>query len=167
MTGIETIQGSFRFTNNLVPLALSDLSDENAIARSRGGEGPSVAWTVGHMLHYRYLTMKLLGADKNNPYEKGFGEQGASDGTDYPSISDLRAQWAQVHEELEGVFASATNDVLGRSAPGPGGHGEQKVVDSLTFFMWHEAYHMGAITAVRKELGLPGIADLVMAQMKK
>ena len=115
MTGIEAIQGSFRFTNNLVPLALSDLSDENAIKRSRGGEGPSVAWTVGHMLHYRYLTMKLLGADKTNPYEKDFGEQGASDGLGYPSVADLWAQWAQVHEELEGVFVSVTNDVLGQA----------------------------------------------------
>jgi uncharacterized damage-inducible protein DinB len=165
MPAVEAIQGSFHFTNNLVPLALGDLSDEDSVKRSRQGEGPSVAWTIGHLLHYRYLTMKLLGVNKESPYEKDFGSVGATDGSGYPSVTELRTQWSAVQEQLDQAFAAASDETLDQPAPGPGGHGEQKVIDSLTFFMWHESYHMGGLSAIRKDLGLPGIAELVMARM--
>lgn len=165
MSAVGAIHGSFRFTSNLVPLALSDLSDEDSVKRSRGGEGPSVAWTIGHLLHYRYLTMQLLGVGDENPYEKDFASEGATNGSGYPSVADLRTQWADVQDRLDQVFAAATDDTLQQPAPAPGGHGEQKVIDSLTFFMWHESYHMGGVSAIRKDVGLPGIAELVMARM--
>ena len=80
MSAVEAIQGIFWFMNNLVPLALSDLSNERSLKRSRGGDVPSVAWTIGYLLHCRYMAMKLLSVDRPSPYEKDFGSEGTTDG---------------------------------------------------------------------------------------
>ncbi len=156
------VAASFRFTDGMVRLVLGALDPQQAVARSREGAGPSVSWLVGHMLHYRCLALKTLGKEKVSPYGDLFGEAGATDGAGYPSPADLIEQWNAWAEELESVVAFASDEQL--EAQGPAfGHGEQKVLDTMTFFTWHEAYHMGALSTVLKDLGLPGIADRVMA----
>jgi len=39
------------------------------------------------------------------------------------------------------------------------------IFDAVAFFTFHEAYHVGALGAIRKAMGLPGPAELVMARM--
>lgn len=47
------------------------------------------------------------------------------------------------------------------AAKGPGSpHGEKSVLQSLAFFVWHEAYHMGQIGALRVRLDLTPTATL-------
>ena len=151
----------------MVKLLLGNMTDEQAIARSRGGQGPSVAWLVGHMLHYRCLALNALGADKTSPYKEKFSDQGADDGAGYPSRAALIAEWDALAAEIDDVVGGADDEAFRRTVPGPGPHGEQQALESMTFFTWHEAYHMGAASAVCKDIGLPGIADLVMARMEK
>ena len=43
-------------------------------------------------------------------------------------------------------------------------HAGRPVLDAVAFFVFHEAYHMGALGAIRKGMGLPGPAELVMAR---
>lgn len=165
MTAMTPIAAAFAQTDSLMPIVLSDLSPENAVRRSRGGTGPSVVWTLGHMLDYRYRAMNLFGADKQSPFAEKFGMVAATDGSDYPSLEQMQADWNRVQAELETVLADADDTALERMAPGLGPHGEQRVFDSLVFIAFHEAYHFGALGAVRKDIGLPGPAELVMAAM--
>lgn len=161
------IAASFRFTNPMVRLALGSVTAEQALQRSRGGEGPSIAWHVGHLLHYRCLALNALGASRESAYKEHFSDQGATDGAGYPTAVELQQQWTAIAEEIDAAAGGATDEALGSVAPFPGPHGEQKVLDAMTFFNWHEAYHMGGLSAVLKDLGLPGVSDLVMAQMAK
>ena len=93
MTGItQTLTGTFGMTDFLVPLVLEDLSDEDARKRSREGEGPSIAWTVGHLMHYRYYVMSMLGDERVDPAGETF-TQAATEGSDYPTLGELQEQW--------------------------------------------------------------------------
>ncbi len=58
---------------------------------------------------------------------------------------------------------AATETSLDRIAE-QGAHGEKTALESILFLVWHEAYHVGAVGAIRKELGYPGPAELVMAK---
>ena len=49
------------------------------------------------------------------------------------------------------------------NAPGTGAHDEKSLRDQVTFLAWHEGYHMGALGALRKEMGYPGPAEKAMA----
>ena len=40
-------------SNSILATGIADLTDQDAKARSRGGTGPSIAWTMGHLCHYQ------------------------------------------------------------------------------------------------------------------
>ena len=156
----KTLMGTFGMTDFLVPLVLEDLSDEDARKRSRDGEGPSIAWMVGHLMHYRYYVMSCLGDECVDPAGETF-TQAATHGTDYPTIAELQERWGALASDFEAVLISRTEEDW--NAAGTGAHEEKSLRDQLSFFAWHEGYHMGALGALRKEMGYPGPAEKVMA----
>lgn len=159
---LDSLAGQFRTTHILMPMVLGDLSQEAAIRRSRGEQGPSILWTVGHMLDYRCMLLGVLGKERHHAFEEVFRNRSATDGTDYPPLSAVMHEWNEVHKDVEQALAEADVEEVARKSEQAGVFGERPL-DALTFFAWHEAYHFGAIGAERKAQGLPGPAELVMA----
>lgn len=159
----KTLAGMFGTTDFLIPMVLEDLTDEQARTRSRGGEGPSIAWSVGHLLSYRYNVLGMLGNGREDPHGDTFN-QDATDGADYPAVADLQSQWIALAQDLHAALASKSEDDW--NTPGAGAHDEKSLRDQVIFFAWHEGYHMGALGALRKAMGLPGPAEKVMAAME-
>jgi uncharacterized damage-inducible protein DinB len=147
-------------SNRILATGIRDLTDPDARARSRGGRGPSIAWTVGHLCHYKVKVLELLGQPRENPFAAQFEQTPASDGQDYPPLSDLAASFAALDGELCAALVSAGDRL---EAPMPGGepHDEKRILDTVLFLTWHEAYHIGAIGAIRREQGRQAIAELV------
>jgi uncharacterized damage-inducible protein DinB len=146
------IRASLRTTDAIVPLALSDLAEQDARKRVRNGEGPSITWQVQHMLVSRYKILNLLGSAQ---------ECSTAEGDDM-DMAQLLRQWHEVEQKLGVAMESATHETLQRSVE-TGPHGEKSALDRVVFLVWHEAYHVGALGGIRKELGFPGPAELVMA----
>jgi len=157
----ETLMGTFGMTDYLIPMVLEDLSDEDARKRARGDEGPSIAWIVGHLLHYRHHVMELLGASRDNPWEEKFADTEATDGSDYPTVTELAAAWERVADDFAQVMTSLSDADF--EQPAVGVHEERTLRDQVVFFAWHEGYHMGALGAQLKRLGYLGPADKVGA----
>ena len=63
---VRPIVGLYGLSNGILATGIGDLSDEDAHTRSRDGAGPSVAWTIGHLCHFK---MVVLAADE---YRKDF-----------------------------------------------------------------------------------------------
>ncbi len=157
------IAESLKFTDFIVPLVLHDLPDDVARRRARGDDGPSIAWIIGHLCHYRLEMMKLLGHDPPNPYADLFGTSGASDGSGYPSIEELKRGWTETSTQIHRALESASDSDLLRSLGGPDTpHGEKKVLDTMVFYMWHESYHMGQLGMLRVQFGLTPTATLAV-----
>jgi uncharacterized damage-inducible protein DinB len=157
----DTLMGTFGMTDYLIPMVLEDLTDEDARRRARGDEGPSIAWILGHLLHYRHHVMELLGAERENPWAEQFSSADATDGSDYPTVSELREAWGRVADDFAEVMASKTDADFAR--PTDGAHDERSLRDQVVFFGWHEGYHMGALGAQLKRLGYLGPAEKVRA----
>jgi uncharacterized damage-inducible protein DinB len=153
---LETIASNFRTTSSVLSLALSDLKGRDAWKRIRNGEGPSIAWEVGHMLDFRCQALGLLGSAKEGSYAAQFA------GGSELQASEYLEQWKRIEEELGEAMARATQESLKRAA-GSGPHGEQTVLDKIAFVAWHEASHIGTLGAIRKAMGYPSPAELVMA----
>lgn len=160
---MQTLLSIFRITNHLVSLSLADLTDEVARRRTRGSEGPSITWTVGHLLDSRHELLAFLGDERPSPWSESFGDRAATDGADYPTIDIMRAEWKKVHETVEQTFAKAAAETLDQPIPGTGIHGETRIRDKVTFLAWHEAYHTGVIGVARIAAGMEGPADLARA----
>ena len=150
----------YGLSNGILATGISDLSDQDAKARSRGGTGPSIAWTIGHLCHFKVKVLELLGHPRENAFAGQFERTPASDGLDYPSLADLAASFSALNGDLCIALASSV-DRLEAPMPGGGPHDEQRILDTVMFLTWHEAYHIGAIGAIRREQGRKGIAELV------
>jgi uncharacterized damage-inducible protein DinB len=146
-------------SNSILATGIRDLTDQDAKARSRGGTGPSIAWTIGHLCHYKIKVLELLGQPRENTFTQ-FEQTPASDGSDYPTLADLAASFSDLNSDLCTALASSV-DRLEAPMPGSGPHDEKRILDTVLFLTWHEAYHIGAIGAIRREQGRKAIADLV------
>ena len=166
---MSTIAGSFNVTNHIMNLVLSDLSNDDAVTRTRDGEGSSISWIVGHLLYYRSQIMGMLGGPTNNPWTESFGNTSATDGSDYPDVSEMLSSWNELSSALDATVAGVTDAQLLVPIASDNGspHGEKKVLDTITFFMWHESYHMGALGMIRTQLGYPATATLAMEAASK
>jgi len=156
----RAILESFRFTNRSIPLAVDDLDRSQLVHRLRSGDGPSILWHLGHMMHYRIVATNRLGVERQSPYDVTFNENGASDGSDYPSLESMLTQWGEIHAALEAALEGATDASLLDHYMLPNGtKSARTLLGAMTFYTWHEASHMGGITVIRVEVGAPSIAE--------
>ena len=147
-------------SNSILATAIGDLTDQSARARARGGAGPSIAWTIGHLCHYKINMLGLLGQPRENPFTAQFEHKPATEGSDYPLLADLAASYSALSRDLCAALASS-GDRLETPMPGGGPHDEKRILDTVLFLTWHEAYHIGGIGAIRREQGRKAIAELV------
>jgi uncharacterized damage-inducible protein DinB len=158
------IVAQYGLSGGILVTSVKDLSDGDAKTRSRAGSGPSIAWTIGHLCHYKAQMLQLLGHATANPFAASFAHAAATDGSDYPTLAELLASFSTLNRELSAAVSSASAAQLDGPMPEAGPHSEKKVFDTLLFFAWHEAYHLGGIGAIRKELGRKAISELVQGQ---
>lgn len=161
---LESVAASLSTTDMLMPMVLCDLSDAQSRKRTRDGEGLPIAWEVGHTLAYRCQLMQLFGTPTESRFVAAFATTSATDGSDYPTVVEFRQTWEQTQSDLRRALEGATEATVRCAGDGPGPHARRLVLDAVAFFVFHEAYHMGVLGAVRKSIGLPGPAEFVMAQ---
>ncbi len=165
---IRPLLAGFETAHFSVDLQLSDLKNADAVRRARGDSGASISWVVGHILSFRYAVLRECGVEQADPYEEKFSFQSpATDGNDYPDIAKLRKDWNDVHTKLRDTLSSLTEERLLGKSDLPSPHGEQTLLDALSFFTWHEAYHVGVIGLLRVQWGYRHTHEMAMEAMGK
>ena len=148
----EPIALLFKINNSLVHKALEGLSDDHAWEQLQGRGNP-IAWMIGHITETRSQMLGLLGA----PWDAGWGgrfKRGAElfERSTYPMRGEIEARFTETHECMRAAFASLTADRLAAAAP-VSFAGARTLADLLAFFAFHEAYHLGQVGYIRKQLG--------------
>jgi len=148
----EPIALLFKINNSLVHKALEGLSDDQAWQQLEG-KGNPIAWMVGHITETRSQMLGLLGA----PWDAGWGgrfKRGSDlyDRFAYPTRVEIEARFTETHEAMRAAFATLTADELAARAP-VSFAGAKSLADLLAFFAFHEAYHLGQVGYIRKQLG--------------
>jgi len=161
---LKPIADSFHTTNLVLALCLGDLKGDDATKRTRDGDGPSIAWQVGHMLEFRCMALQLLGGAKERSKAVEDTAAGSPDGGTHPDLTTYQREWEQINAALDAALQAAAPELLERIVDDKV-HGEKTVLESLVFLTWHEAYHVGGLTAIRKQFGYPGPAELNVARV--
>ncbi len=149
---IETMQ-----TNNyLITKALEGLSDDHFFSRPNETTNP-IQFLLGHLTHYRYQVCQLLGDDLVYPFADlyAMGKQ-VQDNSTYPSADEIKAEWEKVSKSLQSLLEKADDSSLAKETPKKNPIGEQNAMGTLQFLMFHEAYHLGQISIVRRYFGYEG-----------
>ena len=158
---IKPILESYRFSNFIINKVLDDISNEDAVKRIRNGEGSSISWIVGHLIDYRSQSLNLLSSESQREFKEIFSDASASDGSNYPSLTELKEKWNNQHNVIESTFANISDEQLSALLKKDDAvHNEKTVLSVIIFYMWHEAYHIGALGMIRKELEYKSTSDL-------
>lgn len=153
------LMASYRIGDGIVPIATSGIEEEDARRRSRGTEGPSIAWELGHICQYRAWALRQLGREVDYRFEGVFSDA-PSDGSDYPTMDELRAEFARLGEEIQSALGELSDEAL--NAPVEDDlHGAKSILDQFMFFPWHEAYHMGQLSSLRSAMGFKPTSVIV------
>jgi uncharacterized damage-inducible protein DinB len=147
----------FSFNEPFVHQALSGLSEEE-LHRPPSDRNNNMLWIAGHIVQTRAMVLGFLGDHVNTGWGKLF-DRGAAlvDASQYPARDQIERVMRDVSARLNAKLASLTDDVLKRPAtmqvPGT-----KTVADELAFFAFHDSYHIGQLSYIRKSLGYPGLA---------
>ncbi len=142
-----------RLFNNV----LDGLSDLEANSRTDRNSN-NIKWLAGHLTTTRFTLTDAVGMDAKDPYATLFGHgQSLQDNIDYPSINRIRELWNDISDRISAGLSRLPEDVLNGSAPRRVPIGDDTFEGMLAFLMHHEAFHIGQMALIRKQLGRPAM----------
>ncbi len=117
-------------------------------------------WQVGHLATgYSWFASMLDGGSGSlgESFDKLFGYQSkpVPDAAEYPPLSDVQ----RVQDEQYARLLAAAKKVKDSDAAGTmesGGFAKNKI-DLIGKVSWHEGWHQGQISSLRRALGLPSV----------
>ena len=152
-TDITNVAGMFKFNTDIVGKAIADVEPEHWF-RKPGDDSNHLMWVLGHLIVHRGRTLNILGADWDTQWASLFarGSERVAD-TEYPTVEEMRNAWKQVSAELSTALRETSADVLTKDAPKGPPSFNGKVSGTLAFFAFHDTYHAGQVSYLRKWLG--------------
>ncbi|MFO0858899.1 MAG: DinB family protein [Phycisphaerales bacterium] len=134
-------------------------TQQNATTIPHGHETHAL-WQVGHLAHtYDWFGTVLGTSDGKCPegYDKlfGGGSKPVDDPLAYPSWDDVKDEFGKARDRFIKLAAN-TKDALGAPVGDTGGWITTKL-QSLDRAAWHNGWHLGQISTVRKALGMPKV----------
>ena len=137
----------------LTEKAIDGLSAEDLRKPAGPQTNPAIS-IFTHVAHGRCSLLRLLGSDRELPWEGRFGRGGAMDDpSQYPELEEIRAVWKDATERMQRRFEQLTDEELSAEAPRRFPVPDKTVRGAINFLAYHEAYHVGQLAYLRKWLG--------------
>ncbi len=149
---------TFRINTKLFRNCLHDMTAEQAQSRP-GTLGNSAIWVAVHMTTARFELLKRLGAAVANPLPAAVTTAKSIDDVKaWPSLDDVRSAWGAAAHALRDRLAAMTAADLNAAVEVRFPVFEQTVFGVLVFLTQHETYHLGQLSLLRKQAGLPAMS---------
>jgi len=150
---LRYIESMFKANTNLVKKATEEVRPEHWFVKP-GEASNHLMWVQGHLVWSRGNVLKTLGAGWFSPWSSLFARGAKPVAADeYPGVEEIRRTWDEVSGELATCLAGAPADLLARPAPNGAPSFDGKVGGLVAFLAFHETYHVGQVSYLRKWLG--------------
>lgn len=152
-TDFRNISGMFRTNTDIINKAIADVSPEDWF-RTPGDDSNHLMWLLGHVVVHRGHVLKTIGEQWDRPWASLFA-RGAQRGDDalYPTVDEMREAWTQISEQLKTALREPSADVLTKPAPEGPPSFDKTLSGTVAFFAFHDTYHTGQVSFLRKWLG--------------
>jgi uncharacterized damage-inducible protein DinB len=152
-TDFKNISGIFRANTDIISKAIVDVGPEDWF-RKPGDDSNHLMWLLGHVVVHRGYVLKHLGLEWESSWLPLFarGSQQADD-REYPTVDKMREAWSQISEQLKTALRGVSPEVLAKPAPEGPPSFDKKISGTVAFFAFHDTYHTGQISFLRKWLG--------------
>jgi uncharacterized damage-inducible protein DinB len=151
-TDFTNIAGMFKANTDIVNKTIAAVDPEHWFKKP-GDDSNHLTWMLGHLIVHRGHTLKALGVDYDNTWAELFarGAERTAD-SNYPSVEEIRNAWQRVSEELNAALKNPSADVLSQPVP-KGLTFDGKVSGSVAVLAFHDTYHVGQVSFLKKWLG--------------
>lgn len=152
---IQDVVNLFDFNSKLFNDRVATI-DEDISNKVIGENFTSIKWMSGHLINSRVFILSLVGGSYDFPFAeicKGKFEEDK----EYPSMTELLAQWTAINEKLDAAFANLTEEQLNTEIEFKPPCDDPTVRGALIFLLYHEAFHLGQITSIKRNQGLESV----------
>lgn len=140
------------FTNCL------DGVDKDTYLKMPDGGLNNIAFLACHCLDARFYMAHLAGLQIINPFKEVFDKIRKPDQfEEFPPVDIISITWKETAKLIENKMLIITGEELSKEAPMQMPLVEKTVIGGITFFLQHEAYHIGQIALLRRYFGLPAM----------
>ncbi|HKG45473.1 MAG TPA: DinB family protein [Pyrinomonadaceae bacterium] len=152
-TDFKNISGMFRANTDIISKAIAEVRAEDWF-RKPGDDSNHMLWLLGHVIVHRGHVLKTLGNQWDSSWARLFarGEQRLDD-TEYPPVDEMRNAWNQISEQLQAALREVPEEILAQPAPEGPPSFDKKLSGTIAFFAFHDTYHTGQLSFLRKWLG--------------
>ena len=149
---LATTAEMFNTSAELFDKAVEEISDDQWFAKP-SPDSNHLLWIAAHLIAARGKVLRMLGHEWSAPWESLFSRGAAQPAREScPTPDEIRRAWKDVRERLPVALANADAESLSKPAGGrPTLDGT--VGGSISFFSFHESYHLGQMGYLSKWLG--------------
>lgn len=143
-------------TTGLFLKAIDGLDDEAALKQPAPDANP-LLWIAGHLATTRFGLATMAGRERPIPWGKVFHRGATLEPGALPPLSLVRDAWREISDLLVPRLLALTDAELAAPAPRPFPIEDKTVGGAVCFLAYHEGYHVGQMSYIRKWLGLSGL----------
>ena len=152
-TDFGNINGMYKANSDIVKKAISEISPADWFRRP-GDDSNHLMWVTGHLIWSRENVLKALKSDWAAPWSSLFARGGElSTEDEYPEVEEMKRTWDDVSGELVASLANPPADLLAKTVAQGRPSFDGKLSGLIAFLAFHETYHVGQLTYLRKWLG--------------
>jgi uncharacterized damage-inducible protein DinB len=142
----------------MVLRTIRDLPDE-MLTHQPSSVNNHVLWTLGHLaVTDDWLAGILMGDASVLPpeYSKlfGYGSRVEPTADAYPPVSEVRLHFMEMRERLMLWLGSIDESQLGAPVDDGGAGFAANVADAIGKTIWHDGWHAGQLSTIRRSLGM-------------
>lgn len=147
------LESMFKANTTIVSKAIADVPTDDWF-RKPGDDSNHLMWVVGHLIVHRGHALKLMGHQWDASWAPLFarGAERVAD-NEYPSSEEMKTAWQQVSVDLEAAMGNPPDDLLANDSPAGFPSFDGKVSGNVAVLAFHDAYHAGQVSYLRKWLG--------------
>lgn len=144
---------SFGYTADVLWQQLSEISHEESLRQPVAG-GHSINWLTGHIVSSRSTPLMHVGAQPvwSEAARERYRDGSLPIGAQGPSVLRLQAL-IRLLEHSQNRLIAGLQRLSDAELAQPSGYGSNTLAESLLYFHFHEAYHVGQLTMVAESLG--------------
>ncbi len=155
---LQPLYEIFKFNTRFYLNCLEGMDEDQALWRA-GDKTNSPSYIALHVLDMRHSLARLPGKQREHRFSaKAKEARGKSDFRDFPPLDQLREQWKIVTGDVRAILAELTETELNQPVEVPMPLEDKRLVGYVAFNMMHESYHIGQLSLLRKQVGLPAMA---------
>ncbi len=144
------------------------LTEEQSVSIPSGANN-HILWELGHIVNGEdyLITWGCAGKERlPGEWDRKFGyhSKALPDAGEYPPLSEIQLALEKGRDRTKEYLDSLSVEELASPPKNFPQAGTPSVLSVLVHFSLHESYHVGKISLLRKMLGLPSVAELLIEE---